>query len=36
MIQPRTMLKVTDNSGAKIVQCFKVLGGTRRHYAQNW
>ncbi len=34
MIQPRTMLKVTDNSGAKIAQCFKVLGGTRRHYAQ--
>lgn len=34
MIQPRTMLKVADNSGAKIVQCFKVLGGTRRRYAQ--
>jgi len=27
------MLKVADNSGAKIVQCFKVLGGTRRRYA---
>jgi len=34
MIQPRTMLRVTDNSGAKIVQWFKILGGTRRRYAQ--
>lgn len=34
MIQPRTMLAVADNTGAKIVQCFKVLGGTRRKYAQ--
>ena len=34
MIQPRTMLKVADNSGAKIVQCFKVLGGSRRRYAE--
>ncbi len=34
MIQPQTMLKVADNSGAKTVQCFKVLGGTRRRYAQ--
>ena len=34
MIQPRTMLKVADNTGAKIIQCFKVLGGTRRRYAQ--
>jgi large subunit ribosomal protein L14 len=34
MIQPRTMLKVADNSGAKIIQCFNVLGGTRRRYAQ--
>ena len=34
MIQPRTMLKVADNTGAKIVQCFKVLGGSRRRYAQ--
>ena len=33
MIQPRTMLKVADNSGAKILQCFKVLGSTRRRYA---
>jgi len=34
MIQPRTMLKVADNSGARIVQCFKVLGGSRRRYAE--
>ena len=34
MIQPQTMLKVADNTGAKILQCFKVLGGTRRRYAQ--
>lgn len=34
MIQPRTMLKVADNTGAKILQCFRVLGGTRRRYAR--
>jgi len=34
MIQPRTMLKVADNTGAKIIQCFNVLGGTRKKYAQ--
>ncbi len=34
MIQPRTQLKVADNSGAKMVQCFKVLGGSRRRFAQ--
>jgi len=34
MIQPETRLKVADNSGAKIIQCFKVLGGSRRRYAQ--
>ena len=34
MIQPRTMLKVADNTGAKIIQCFRVLGGTKRRYAQ--
>lgn len=28
------MLKVADNSGAKVIQCFHVLGGTRRRYAQ--
>lgn len=34
MIQPRSLLVVADNSGAKLVQCFKVLGGSRRRYAQ--
>lgn len=34
MIQPRTQLKVADNTGAKMIQCFKVLGGTRRRFAQ--
>jgi len=34
MIQPQTILKVADNSGAKIIQCIRVLGGTRRRYAQ--
>ncbi|MCK4474120.1 50S ribosomal protein L14 [Candidatus Parcubacteria bacterium] len=34
MIQPQTMLKVIDNTGAKVVQCFRVLGGTKRRYAQ--
>jgi len=28
------MLKVADNTGAKIIQCFHVSGGTRRRYAQ--
>jgi len=34
MIQVGTKLKVADNTGAKIIQCFKVLGGSRRRYAQ--
>ncbi len=34
MIQDRTRLKIADNSGAKVVECFKVLGGTRRRFAQ--
>ena len=34
MIQPRSMLKVADNTGAKMIQCFHVSGGTRRRYAQ--
>ena len=34
MIQPRSMLKVADNTGAKILQCFHVLGGSKRKYAQ--
>jgi large subunit ribosomal protein L14 len=33
MIQTETRLRVADNSGAKLVQCIKVLGGTRRRYA---
>lgn len=33
MIQAETRLKVADNSGAKVIECFKVLGGTRRRYA---
>jgi large subunit ribosomal protein L14 len=34
MIQEQTMLDVADNTGAKLVCCFKVLGGTRRRYAR--
>ena len=34
MIQPRSMLKVADNSGAKIIQVINVPGGTRKRYAQ--
>lgn len=34
MIQERTILKVADNSGAKTVRCFRVLGGTRKRYAR--
>jgi len=34
MIQERSILKVADNSGAKLIRCFRVLGGTRRHYAR--
>jgi len=34
MIQSGTKLKVADNTGAKIIECFKVLGGSRRRYAQ--
>ena len=33
MIQITTNLEVADNSGAKRVQCIKVLGGSRRRYA---
>ena len=33
MIQQETKLKVADNSGAKTVQCFKVLGVSKRRYA---
>ena len=33
MIQMQSCMTVADNSGAKIVQCIKVLGGTHRRYA---
>lgn len=33
MIQVETQLVVADNSGAKRIQCIKVLGGSRRRYA---
>jgi len=34
MIQEQTILKVADNSGAKKVRCFRILGGTKRRYAR--
>lgn len=34
MIQQETRLKVADNSGARELQCIKVLGGSRRRYAR--
>ncbi len=34
MIQAETWLKVADNSGAKEIKCFKVLGGSKRRYAK--
>jgi large subunit ribosomal protein L14 len=34
VIQAQTVLDVADNSGAKVVQCIKVLGGSRRRYAE--
>ena len=34
MIQVETQLNVADNSGAKKVQCIRILGGTRRRYAR--
>ncbi len=33
MIQMQSMLKVADNTGAKELMCIRVLGGTRRKYA---
>ena len=33
MIQERTILKVADNSGAKTIRVFRILGGTRHRYA---
>ncbi|MBI5138708.1 MAG: 50S ribosomal protein L14 [Candidatus Vogelbacteria bacterium] len=34
MLQPRSIVKVADNTGAKIGRVFKVLGGSKRHYSQ--
>ena len=34
MIQPQTLVKIADNSGARIGRVFKVLGGTRKRYAR--
>jgi large subunit ribosomal protein L14 len=34
MIQLRTRLKVADNSGARLVECIRVLGGSSRRYAR--
>ena len=34
MIQAESWVKVADNSGAKMVECFKVLGGTKRRYVR--
>lgn len=34
MIQPQTLVKITDNSGAKVGRVFKVLGGSKRRYAR--
>jgi len=33
MIQVQTEMNVADNTGAKIVECIKVLGGSKRRYA---
>ena len=34
MIQPRTLVTIADNSGAKIGRIFKILGSTRKRYAR--
>jgi len=34
MIQERSILKVADNSGAKLVRVFRILGGSKRRYAR--
>ena len=34
MIQTETVVKITDNAGGKIGKVFKVLGGSRRRYAE--
>jgi large subunit ribosomal protein L14 len=34
MIQPQTLLSISDNTGARVAMCIKVLGGTRRRYGR--
>lgn len=34
MIQPQSIVKITDNTGAKIGRVFKVLGGSKKRYAR--
>ena len=34
MIQPRTLVRIADNTGAKIGRIFKVPGGSKKHYAR--
>lgn len=34
MIQPRSIVKIADNTGAKLGRVFKVLGGSKRRYAR--
>lgn len=34
MIQPQTLVKITDNSGGKVGRVFKVLGGSKKRYAE--
>jgi large subunit ribosomal protein L14 len=34
MIQPRTIVKIADNSGGQIGRIFKILGGSKRRYAE--
>lgn len=34
MIQPQTMVRITDNSGGKTARVFKVLGGSKKRYAE--
>lgn len=34
MIQQRTILKISDNSGAKTARCLKILGGFKKKYAK--
>ena len=34
MIQQQTLLKVADNTGAKEVMCIRVMGGSKKRYAE--